>query len=56
MALVAPQDDLLRETDRSQMSLLILLDLTMGFDTVDHVILLGRLSRLGIGGLDLFWL
>ena len=55
-ALVALLDDLLREADRGKMSLVILLDTLDTFDTVDHGILLGRLSELGIGGLALAWL
>ena len=50
MALVALQDDLLREADRGKTSLLILLDLSVAIDTINHSILLGRLSGLGIGG------
>uniref|UniRef100_A0ABM5FH09 E3 ubiquitin-protein ligase TRIM15-like isoform X2 n=1 Tax=Pogona vitticeps TaxID=103695 RepID=A0ABM5FH09_9SAUR len=50
MALVALQDDLLREADRGRTFQLILLDLSVAFDTIDHSILLGRLSGLGIGG------
>lgn len=37
------------------MSLLVLLDLSVAFDTIDNDILLGRISRLGIGGLSLSW-
>ena len=55
-ALVALLDDLLREADRSKMSLLVLLDISAAFDTVDHGILLRRLSKLGIGGLAFAWL
>ena len=55
-ALVSLYDDLLREADRGKMSLLVLLDISVAFDTVDHGILLGRLSALGIGGLALAWL
>ena len=56
MALVALYDDLLREADRGKISLLVLLDISVAFDTIDHGILLGRLSKLGIGGLVLAWL
>ena len=38
------------------MSLLVLFDLSVAFDTVIHGVLLGRLSQLGISGLDLAWL
>ena len=55
-ALVALLDDLLREANRGETSLLVLLDISATFDTVDHGILLGRLSELGIGGLVLAWL
>ena len=53
--LVALLDDLLREANRGKMSLLILLDISATFDTVNHSILLGRLSELAIGGLALAW-
>ena len=56
MQLVALHDDLLREADRGKVSLLVLLDISVAFDTIDHSILLGRLSELGIGGLALAWL
>ena len=48
--------DLLREADRGKTSLLVLLDISVAFDTIDHGILLGRLSELGIGDLTLAWL
>ena len=55
-ALVTLLDDLLREANRGKMSLLVLFDISATFDTIDHRILLGRLSKLGIGGLALAWL
>ena len=51
-ALVVLHNDLLREANRSKMSLLIPLSLSAAFDTVNHGIL-GRLSGLGIGSLSL---
>ena len=53
MALVILFDDLLREAKRGKMSLLVLLDISATFDTINHGILLGRLSELGIGSLVL---
>uniref|UniRef100_A0A803THP9 ribonuclease H n=1 Tax=Anolis carolinensis TaxID=28377 RepID=A0A803THP9_ANOCA len=55
-ALVALVDDLRRELDRGSVSLLVLLDLSAAFDTVDHGILLGRLAGMGLGGTVLQWL
>ncbi|XP_067320839.1 uncharacterized protein [Anolis sagrei] len=54
--LVALVDDLRRELDRGSVSLLVLLDLSAAFDTVDHGILLGRLAEMGLGGTALQWL
>uniref|UniRef100_A0A803SN06 Reverse transcriptase domain-containing protein n=1 Tax=Anolis carolinensis TaxID=28377 RepID=A0A803SN06_ANOCA len=55
-ALVALVDDLRWELDRGSVSLLVLLDLSAAFDTVDHGILLGCLARMGLGGTVLQWL
>ncbi|XP_062818981.1 probable RNA-directed DNA polymerase from transposon BS isoform X1 [Anolis carolinensis] len=55
-ALVALVDDLRRELDRGSASLLVLLDISAAFDTIDHGILLGRLSGMGLGGIALQWL
>ncbi|KAF7244472.1 VWFA and cache domain-containing protein 1 [Varanus komodoensis] len=54
-ALVALYDDLCREKDRGSTSLLVLLDLSAAFDTIDHGILLDRLAGLGVGGTALQW-
>ncbi|KAF7249944.1 Succinate--CoA ligase [GDP-forming] subunit beta, mitochondrial [Varanus komodoensis] len=54
-ALVALYDDLCREKDRGNASLLVLLDLSAAFDTIDHGILLDRLAGLGVGGTALQW-
>ncbi|KAF7240636.1 putative RNA-directed DNA polymerase from transposon BS, partial [Varanus komodoensis] len=53
-ALVALYDDLCREKDRGSASLLVLLDLSAAFDTIDHGIL-DRLAGLGVGGTALQW-
>uniref|UniRef100_A0A803SYC2 Reverse transcriptase domain-containing protein n=1 Tax=Anolis carolinensis TaxID=28377 RepID=A0A803SYC2_ANOCA len=55
-ALVALVDDLRRELDRGRVTLLVLLDISAAFDTIDHGILLGRLSGMGLGGSALQWL
>uniref|UniRef100_A0A803TMD6 Reverse transcriptase domain-containing protein n=1 Tax=Anolis carolinensis TaxID=28377 RepID=A0A803TMD6_ANOCA len=55
-ALVALVDDLRRELDRGSVTLLVLLDISAAFDTIDHGILLGRLSGMGLGGMALSWL
>ncbi|KAF7241901.1 putative RNA-directed DNA polymerase from transposon BS [Varanus komodoensis] len=54
-ALVALYDDLCREKDRGSTSLLVLLDFSAAFDTIDHDILLDRLAGLGVGGTALQW-
>ncbi|KAF7244371.1 putative RNA-directed DNA polymerase from transposon BS [Varanus komodoensis] len=54
-ALVALYDDLCRERDRGSASLLVLLDLSEAFNTIDHGILLDRLAGLGVGGTAWQW-
>ena len=49
-------DDILREADRDTCTLLVLLDLSAAFDTMNHGTLLDRLSEVGIAGLALSWL
>ena len=57
LALLKVQDDIMRAIDGKKCVLLVLLDLSAAFDTVDHKILLRRLeSRLGIKGSALEWI
>ena len=55
-ALVRVYNDLLQSLDKQQEAVLILLDMTAAFDTVDHQILLSRLNnRFGVTGVALNW-
>ncbi|KAF7253150.1 hypothetical protein EYD10_01179 [Varanus komodoensis] len=54
-ALVTLYDDLCRERDRGSASLLVLLGLSVAFDTIDHGILLERQVGLGVGGTAWRW-
>ncbi|KAF7251034.1 putative RNA-directed DNA polymerase from transposon BS [Varanus komodoensis] len=54
-ALVTLYDDLCREKDRGSAFLLVLLDLSVAFGTIDHGILLVRLAGLGLRGTALQW-
>ena len=50
------QNDLLQAMNNGKISLLVLLDLSAAFDTVDHGVLLTRLKTLfGITGIALEW-
>ena len=56
-ALLRLHDDLLRAVDNGSEAVLILLDFSAAFDTIDHGILLRRLEeRLGFSGLVLAWI
>ena len=55
-ALVRVQNDILRSVDDNRCVILLLLDMSAAFDTVDHSILLKRLQfRYGISGSALAW-
>ena len=56
-ALLKVKNDILCAIDRKEVMMLILLDLSAAFDTIDHSILLKRLSeRFGITDLALQWI
>ena len=54
-ALLQVQNDLLMSIDADGGAILVLLDLSAAFDTIDHSVLLNRLSDLGIHGAVLSW-
>ena len=56
-ALLKVLSDILLSADQQQVTLLVLLDMSAAFDTVDHAILLQRLeSSFGVSGGVLSWL
>ena len=54
-ALLYVQNDVLKATDKNSVSMLLLLDLSAAFDTVDSDILLMRLRNCFIKGKCLLW-
>ena len=54
-ALMKVHNDILMEMDKSKGVLLVLLDLSAAFDTIDHSTLLARLESFGITGSALRW-
>uniref|UniRef100_A0A669CA98 Reverse transcriptase domain-containing protein n=1 Tax=Oreochromis niloticus TaxID=8128 RepID=A0A669CA98_ORENI len=56
-ALVKVMNDILIATDHGKYAVLVLLDMTAAFDTVDHDLLISRLQHcVGISGSALLWL
>ena len=55
-ALLRVQNDVLQAMNHGHITLLVLLDLSAAFDTVDHTVFLNRLRhRIGIKGTALSW-
>ena len=55
-ALLKVQNDILRDIDKKKVALLLLLDLSAAFDTIDHEILLKRLEKFyKVSGSALKW-
>ena len=55
-ALLKVQNDILMNLDSQRVTLLVLLDLSVAFDTVDHEVLLNRLNTsFGVRGSALQW-
>ncbi|KAF7642866.1 hypothetical protein LDENG_00249520, partial [Lucifuga dentata] len=55
-ALLRVTNDILMRTDSGERTILLLLDLSAAFDTVDHGILIDRLRQcVGLGGTALQW-
>src|SRR6218665_1310494 len=55
MALMNLQDKTTEAIDKNDLSLGIFIDLAKAFDPVDHTMLIGKLQKYGIRGLQLEW-
>ena len=55
-ALLRVQNDILHAIDNKRGVFLVLLDLSAAFDTIDHGVLLSRLSSIGVKGSALEWI
>ena len=55
MAILELQDRIANQLINNKLSLGVFLDLSKAFDTLDHSILLNKISKLGIRGLPLLW-
>ena len=54
-ALVRAHSDIMRAMDGGKVGVLVMLDLSAAFDTVDHDLLLDRLREVGVRGRALSW-
>ena len=54
-ALLKVQNDILTSMDEGNIVIIVLLDLSAAFDTVDHPVLIDRLCGVGMGGIALDW-
>ncbi|XDV33545.1 hypothetical protein PO909_003925 [Leuciscus waleckii] len=54
-ALLRIVNDLLLSADSGSLNILILLDLSAAFDTINHNVLIARLSAIGVSGTALTW-
>jgi hypothetical protein len=54
-ALIRVHDDITRAITQGEVVLLVMIDLSTAFDTVDHQLLLSSLSSIGITGVALQW-
>ena len=53
--MVRVSNDILTAMDKKQGTMLVLLDLSAAFDTIDHVLMLDRLSHIGVRGTAHKW-